>query len=323
MCDLISVIIPVYNVKEYIHRCVDSVLVQTYQNLEIILVDDGSTDESGIICDELAQKDNRIKVIHQENGGLSAARNTGMLHATGEWISFIDSDDWIEHQFMEILLKEALQNNCDIVGCKFRKVLQKEAAITLNTEYEKNIYEFQDIMSALIDDKIRQVVWNKLYRRDLVKGILFEVGKYHEDEFWSYQVLANVDKYVECKYEGYNYFQRTNSIMGESYSLKRLHAIEAKVQRQNFLENNMEELATKGKISLLFTCLYHGQQVINYLSEKKQKEAMAFLQNIVRDNMLKNDESKQLSITQRVWIILARVSFTTTCKLRNLCKIGM
>ena len=166
--DLISVIVPVYNVEKYLDKCIQSIVDQTYTNLEIILVDDGSPDNSGAICDEWAEKDNRIKVIHKANGGLSDARNAGLDIATGEYIAFVDSDDYIELDFYDKLYNVIKATNCDISICNLRKVYENNNVSVNNCDtFEITEYSTTEAMSALIDDKIRQVVWNKLYKADI------------------------------------------------------------------------------------------------------------------------------------------------------------
>ena len=322
MSPKVSIIIPVYNVANYLERCVSSVCDQSFSDIEIILVDDGSKDNSGKLCDVLAQKDARIKVVHQENGGLSDARNTGLMKASGHWISFIDSDDWVEKRFLENLLKEAEKNQCEIVGCNYRRVFEQQQSDCRDNKYNLRIFKNQEIMSNLIYNQIQQVVWNKLYKKTLLEDIFFEKGKYHEDEFWSYQVFAKVNKYVELDYIGYNYFQRADSIMGEQYSLKRLHAVEAKVQRQKFFEKNMPEMISKGRINLAFTCFYHGQLALKQLNRGEQKLVLNYLEQVVKDYGLNRKELMQLSISHKFWVLLSKISYVFACRMRNLCKVG-
>lgn len=314
---------PVYNVEKWLNRCVESICMQTYQNLEIILVDDGSTDSSGVLCGELGMKDRRIKVVHKLNGGLSDARNEGLQYATGEYISFIDSDDWIEPVFYEYLVQTMQEEEYDVVGCGYRKCVEGEKQVKVSIDFEVKSYERLDAMNALIENRIQQVVWNKLYKRSVIDGILFEKGKYHEDEFWSYQILGRVQKYAEISYVGYNYFQRADSIMGERYSLKRLDAVEAKVFRQRYLENVMPELKEVGKLNLTFTCLYHGQLALHQLNRQEQNTALDYLKKVIDSNRLEKTDLIGLSLTHRTWLKLSQVSFVVTCRLRNICGVGM
>lgn len=320
---LISVVVPVYNVEKWLKRCVDSICGQVYKKLEIILVDDGSTDSSGELCEQFAMLDSRIKVIHKENGGLSDARNIGLSQANGEYISFIDSDDWIEKNFIEYLFKLVAEYECEVAGCAYRKCEDICEKVLQTSCQEVKIYEHIDVMSALIDNMVQQVVWNKLYKKSVIEDIIFPKGKYHEDEFWSYQVFARINKYVESNYIGYNYFQRENSIMGEKYSLKRLDVVEAKVQRQKYLEGNLESLASKGRINLFFTCMYHGQLALRQLENKEIQEALYVLCNIMKKHRLQAVDYRNLPLTHKIWGCLARYSFVLTCRVRNCLKIGL
>lgn len=315
---LISVIVPVYKVEKYLDRCIASIVNQTYKNLEIILVDDGSPDSCPTFCDGWAEKDNRIKVVHKENGGLSDARNVGIRIATGEYISFVDSDDWIEKNFILYLFRIIKEQNCEVVGCNYRR--GENFSPIDDNDYCIELFDTVSAMSALIDNHIEQVVWNKLYRRSVIDGILFEKGKYHEDEFWSYQVFAKVKRYCQITYTGYNYFVRSDSIMGDQYSLKRLDAVEAKARRQKFLETEMPNLMCKGAHNLLFTCMYHGQNAILYLSSQDKKEAMAYLNTVVSE--ISGFRMKD-RFSQELWKVLAKNNLTWTCVIRNILRIGL
>lgn len=319
----ISVIVPVYKTEAYLDRCVQSIVDQTYTHLEIILVDDGSPDNCPQMCDAWAEKDDRIRVIHKENGGLSDARNAGLKIASGELICFIDGDDWIEPLYM-MNLQDAIEKNCcGAAGCAYRRCTGK-ADHEEPVGYTVQVYDRNAAMAALIDnDAVQQVVWNKLYRRRLIEGIWFEKGKYHEDEFWSYRVFARISRYAAIDYVGYNYFQRTDSIMGERYSLRRLDAVEAKIRRQEYLDVHMPELAGMGRVNLLFTCMYHGQMALKYLKNNERKTALAYLKKISKEWKLSDDQEKMLKLTHRLWIILANTSFITACRIRNTLGIGL
>ncbi len=323
MNDLISIIVPVYKVEEYLDKCIESIVNQTYTNLEIILVDDGSPDNCPEICDKWAERDNRIKVIHKSNGGLSDARNAGLSVATGDFIAFVDSDDYIETDMYEKLLDVALRNNTDIVSCKLRMVYENEDySVASEDTGDVIIYSTEEAMSALIDDKIRQVVWNKLYRTEIIKDVNFDVGKYHEDEFWSYKAIGAAKKIATIDYTGYNYLQRSGSIMGNSYSLKRLDAVEAKSLRQDFLKLNFPTLEQQGLESIVFTCIYHGQLSLAYLNNTDKKTALIVLNSTV-NKYIRDIDSSILSSKQKIWILLLKISFNFTCKIRNALKIGV
>ena len=164
---LVSVIVPVYKVESYLHRCVDCILAQTYANLEIILVDDGSPDNCGKICDEYAQKDKCIKVIHKKNGGLSDARNAGLDIAMGEYITFVDSDDWIHFQYVEILLNNLTKADVDISTCSFVRTPEKMLMDSKVSESSYHIYSSEKaIEQTLYQNRLDNSAWGKLYKKD-------------------------------------------------------------------------------------------------------------------------------------------------------------
>ena len=222
---LISVIVPVYNVEKYLARCVDSILAQTYSHLEIILVDDGSQDDSGKICDEYAAKDARIQVIHKENGGLSSARNAGIDAAKGEYLAFVDSDDWIEpdayDRMMELIEKYSVKLVCagryDAGGETGEKQLglcpPKEEVVTTE-ELVGRVFTWDNCDSSACD---------KLYHRSLFENHRFPLGKVSEDVSVMYRVLLQTDKAAMCDRPVYNYYHRPGSISNATISEKTFH----------------------------------------------------------------------------------------------------
>lgn len=321
---LISIIVPIYNVEMYLEKCIQSIVTQTYYNLEIILVDDGSPDSCGQICDKWANRDNRIKVIHKKNGGLSDARNVGLKAAKGEYIAFVDSDDFIDTRLYEVLIKGLTKTLSDISCCKVIKVWNQLDIGENNSEICKyKVYSPVDAMRELIlDGNIQQVVWNKLYKKQVIDGIAFEKGKCNEDEFWSYQVIAKAKRVVWVDFNGYYYVQRSSSIMGQSYSYKRLDVIEAKVQRQKFLEQYFPELTQIGKYNLLLSCLYQGQLVCEFLNDYNQKKALQYLSNVSTTYKLRFKECTHFYLKNSIWILLGSRFFVFACRLRNILNIG-
>ena len=168
---LLSVIIPVYNVREYLKKCLDSVINQTYTNLEIILIDDGSNDGSGDLCDAFLQKDDRIRVVHQSNQGLAVARNVGLDMANGEWIAFVDSDDWLDENMYEILINLANKYDADIASCSVNEcVYGSREKIQDITEDHVSIYTCSEIIKGLLSqENVRFEVWNKVWKRRLIR----------------------------------------------------------------------------------------------------------------------------------------------------------
>lgn len=191
---LVSVVIPVYNVRDYLPRCLESVICQTYRNIEIIVIDDGSTDDSGQICDQFARKDSRIRVFHGENHGLSFARNKGITHSKGEYLLFSDSDDWMESNTVETLMDVMLKARADIVTAGIIKEYKGKKG---NISYEKGqvtILKGYDILSGFSNGVIRNVVWDKLYRSGCFKEICFPVGRNFEDIATTWKLMKNLSE---------------------------------------------------------------------------------------------------------------------------------
>lgn len=320
----ISVIVPVYKVEAYLDRCVRSIVEQTYRDLEIILVDDGSPDGCGAMCDAWAEKDSRIRVIHKKNGGLSDARNVGMAAATGEYIAFVDSDDHIAPDMYRLLLEQMCSDGSDMAVCGVELIYEDGSPARLLTRQGCRVLNHAEAMEAIIrEDWLKQTVWNRLYKAKLLRDVLFPVRKFHEDVFWSWQVVCKAEKVSVLDLPCYFYTQRSGSIMGQSYSLRRLDGVEAKVQRQEFLEEKYPDLASLGRQDLLFSCLYHGQQVRKNLDPEEKREAMSLLHRTVKDCPLPDrDYRKTMRLSHRLWLVLAKNVFFATCAIRDALHIG-
>ena len=317
---LISVIVPVYNVEKYLDRCVESIVNQTYLNLEIVLVDDGSPDKCPLMCDCWAEKDHRIKVIHKQNGGLSDARNAGMAVAKGKCITFIDSDDWIETDAFDIMLNRMVKDDSDVVSCGVKWVSEDDRLLYEVSVAEDEIVDNLTAMREIISDgKLRQHVWNKLYKRELIADIPFEKGKYHEDVFWSYQVFGRAKKVTLMKDSFYHYVQRSNSIMGERYSVKRLDALDAMLQRCEYIKHNYPYLFNMALYSYIGGCMYHLQCAL-----RSQQDSSVRNNIISRIEYSKNgDPTEGLDRKNRLWIKSFLRFPVFTSKIRNLLKIGL
>lgn len=322
--NLISIIIPIYNVQKLLDRCVESVICQTYSDLEIILVDDGSPDDCPYMCDEWARKDPRIQVIHKENGGLSDARNEGLKRAKGEFIGFIDSDDWIAPEMYERLHNAIIKDHSDIAACNVKMVWEDGSQSRMLTQQSECILNKREAQLALLDESIlKQPVWYKLYRKSIIENVPFKKGKYHEDVFWSFKAIGNASYVSIINYVGYYYWQRSGSIMGEKYSLKRLDAVEGKCNRQDYFRVYFPELESKGLVDLWFTCLYHGQATLRELTQKEKSKALETLNAVINKYPITKDDIKDLKKAHRMWILLAKISFVKACKIRNLLRIGV
>ena len=251
MDPLVSIIIPVYNVEKYLDKCIASVVNQTYQNLEIILVDDGSPDSCPDICDAWKSRDPRITVIHQQNSGLSVARNEGLKLATGEFIGFIDSDDWIEPNMYGLLLTALKETNADIAVCNYQIESKTSKVTQINTESpERKQYTPEEALTKIFKLRgfICNYVWNKLYRRTVISDILFPAGKLYEDVPWTAAVIGNSQAIVSIDCPLYHYLIRHDSLTRDGqYKLRRLQDEREMIeQRLEYIRNHfplLEDLA--------------------------------------------------------------------------------
>lgn len=323
MKPLISVIVPIYKVEQYLCRCVECLTAQTYKNLEIILVDDGSPDNCPQLCDAYAKKDSRIKVIHKKNGGLSDARNAGMKVATGEYISFIDSDDYVSNDFIETLYNAILSENSDIVECSVVKFYEDEHFDEYKDDLKITSFNTEESLSKLIaENPFKQHVWNKLYKSDLVSGVPYAVGKLNEDEFWTYQIFGQAKKVTRVNKTMYYYFQRQSSIMGNTYNLRRLDALEGKANRQKYIEKYFPGLAAQAKVDLFESCIFAYQSVLKYMGGKDKKIAKKVIYSYKDSFELSKEEIDNVSSSGAKYLKLARVNFYLCCKIKAILGIG-
>ena len=235
----VSVIVPIYKVEKYIHKCINTILSQTFTDFELILVDDGSPDKCGEICEQYALNDSRIKVVHKENGGLSDARNVGIDVASGKYIYFIDSDDWIASDSIVSLLNFAEDNNCEIVQGGFYYTYE-ENLLYSNGHIKENSEPFcidktEAIKGLIQNEHIKNFAWGKLYLTSIVKKHKFIKGVFFEDSYWQHLILHEITKYGIIPSPLYFYRQRTNSISGE-FSIKNLDLLKGYEERISFIK---------------------------------------------------------------------------------------
>ncbi len=286
MGEKISVIVPVYNVEQYLERCVDSIINQTYTNLEIILVNDGSTDNSGKLCDELAKKDERIRVIHKENGGLSDARNRGIDEAESDLVGFIDSDDYIDSDMYEVLLKNLNDTDADLSMCALYDVYNNtpEAQVT-NKETWK--LSSEQAIKMVMEAKILSVTAvNKLYRKSLFTDLKFEVGKIAEDAFIMIKLLDKCEKIVATNEKKYYYVHRENSITTQKFSTKFLNVIEAYEQNSNIILEKYPKLKDVAQTRMNWAYFYVLDRLLlddNYNDKELENKLISYLKNHHKD----------------------------------------
>ena len=292
----VSIIVPVYQVENYIRQCIDSILAQTFTDFELILVDDGSKDQSGQICDAYAGMDERVKVIHKKNGGLSDARNRGMDQAVGNYFMFVDSDDYIAPTMVECLYKRILNENADIAVCNYRYFFENDSAKDFSTNIKSMVLPGTEIFYNRKNERnygIWTVAWNKLYKRATFGNIRFRFGKYHEDEFLAndiYQMGITVVTISECLYY---YRQRDNSIMGKKSIARDLDIIEA-LQERIYIYLKEEKYSYQAYKVLIYSLEYleESKRLITNGNEKKkfiqaEKRTKDIIQQLKKRNLSK------------------------------------
>lgn len=315
---LLSVIIPVYQVESYIGECIASVAGQTYQKIEILLIDDGSYDRSGEICDEWSKKDARILVVHQKNKGAGAARNVGLKMANGEYISFVDGDDYLVETMFEHLIS-LLEGEIDIAECEYQKVLDKTTVIQGGNS-NITVFDAEMAMEAHIKHEMFiQLVWNKVYRASIATTVSFPEGKKIDDEFWTYQVIARARKLVHVNEVLYAYRRQAKSVMHTLKEMDRMDMIEAKVKRYEDLKEKMPNLQTAMLNDLWFFCIYQMQGCQGISGENAER-----VKQRVKEVLRYYPIRPMLGRTkkEKVWLLMARISLSATCRLRNHYKIG-
>lgn len=305
MNELISVIVPVYNVEKYLLRCVKSLLDQTYKNIEIILVNDGSTDDSGAICDSLLNVDSRIKVYHKENGGLSSARNYGIKHSKGTVLAFIDSDDIIHESFFEVLMDARDQTEADIVSTDMILFSSEKDIVAYNKEAKLIVLKDSNILHEYFaPEKKRMYIYHglcmKIYNTELFSGLKFEEGRFHEDLYITYKLLdrAKVFCFIDLPY--YYYFQNNEGSICKNFGKKNyFDQIDAFAAMENFFKNN-----TNIKSSFTHFLIFQYLDLINRGRRLKNNDVdKSILQ--IKKWILKNIKwDEQIGLTKRVVISL-------------------
>ena len=234
----ISVIVPVYKVEPFLHRCVQSILDQTYRDFELILVDDGSPDRCGELCEEYGRLDSRVRVLHQENGGLSAARNAGIdwafANSDSRWLAFVDSDDWVHPAFLQTLYDTAEQTLCKISACGFYRTGGE--ALPQAQDFSIVSLSADDYYCGQLHDGVTALAWNKLYHKSLFKGLRYPIGKLHEDEFTTYRAIYGAGKIGVTPARLYAYYQNPEGIMRSQWNPRRMHMLEAFEQQIAFAQ---------------------------------------------------------------------------------------
>jgi len=319
----VSVIVPVYKVEEYLRQCIESIIVQTYANLEIVLVDDGSPDNCGKICDEYAEKDARIIVIHKQNGGLSDARNVGIEVATGEYLTFVDSDDWLENDMVETLYNNIVNHNADISCCGyyFSYVGENVASVV-----EDGLYIFSGsenmIMQYIVTGIIDVIACCKLYKAYIFKETRYPYGKIHEDNYAIIDVLSLANTIVVDNTPKYYYRQRKSGIAGSADALVRAENL---VNMADENKIKIEDRFDNPALGQLILFKYYVMAIMFIIFDKKHNKnrnniyVFTKALNEIRDNFYGFKKNKYLSQNDKLklWAIKISVNFYKLLQMVN------
>lgn len=285
--ELISIIVPVYNIQDYLPRCLDSILEQTYENLEIILIDDGSKDDSGKICDDYAERDKRIKVIHKENGGVSSARNAGLDAATGDCIGFIDGDDLIEPDMYSILIQNMKTHNVDISVCQMDTV-SVDGKIEQTYSFQSQKLKIEDVVDGFFfDEFIKAIMYsqcNKIYKRSIIEGSYYRPYKYGEDILFVFESLMKSTSIYYDNRVGYHYIHRVESAMTSSFSVKRLDYVYAAQEVVLLCKQFYPDLASNAELWLYQHMLITLRQVVLLEDQRGFAEYITMSKRYLKEN---------------------------------------
>ncbi len=340
---LISIIIPVYNTEKYLNSCVESVAGQTFDNLEIILVDDGSTDNCPAICDEWAHRDSRIRVIHKANGGQGEARNIGIEKSHGDYIGFVDSDDTISPFMYERLYSLIVSENADMVQCAMKKVNQSadedshcgkiisphppQGTLSfpgeVSQDYHIKTYTPYEAVKTLLSDKIiTSTCPSVLIKAEIAEKIPFDTGMINEDVMWIYRALRESSKTIVTDEILYAYYQREGSTMNSEYNEKKFDALKAHRMRSDAMKSDFPDLHPLAERGYAGTCMYHYQWLCRLEDKPEYREFRRRLHGM----FLSSDLKAVYSVTDlkyKIWYTAFKLLPSLTCKIRNTLRIGL
>ena len=315
--DLISIVVPVYNVEQYLEKCLTSIINHTYQNIEIILVDDGSTDCSGAICDQYAKNDSRIKVVHKSNGGLSDARNCGIHCATGKYVTFIDSDDVVSDDIVEYLYDLILKYHVEMSICSYSVVTPKGKYLSTDGGLkEQKMGKIQALDCLLCEKGFTVSSCAKLYHNKLFKNVEFPVGKLCEDNGTTYKLIAQCSYIAYGNESKYLYYKRENSIMNSKFNIRKLDLIElVDIMEKDLLKEypQLSESILKKKISSRFSIL---RQIVfsGYYNSDYTDELISFLK-MNRKFIIKSKKTEKREKIALVSLLISKRFFKWSFKI--------
>ena len=309
MDKLITIIIPVYKVEKYLNRCVESVVGQTYKTLEIILVDDGSPDNCPKMCDEWAQKDARIKVVHKPNGGLSDARNFGLDNATGEYVFFLDSDDYIHRQTIEKLLGVAEEKKVDFVMCGLSRFFDGENPEIEVKDVQIQVYKDEQVIDNLYNSGIPYLMIScaKLFNKKIFDGLRYEKGRLHEDEFIIHHILSRTSSFAVSNEKLYYYFQHMASITRTISDKGVQHRLDAYVQRNEFLNKNYPDRQTENDLLLMGQLRALYSNAIHWWNGTKSEEIIVEYNKVYSRAKKKSYKDKLFKFSKKIYFLLEKI----------------
>lgn len=319
--DIISVIVPVYNAEKYLKQCIESVINQTYTNIELILVDDGSTDTSGGICDYYVSLDRRIQVIHKENGGLSDARNVGTKKANGKWIFFLDSDDYICIKTLELLLKIAIQKKAQIVIGNEIKFYDNKRIKPRNISANIEVLQKKEAILAYFYRKIPGYACGKLINREILDNIDFPVGRIFEDAFIVYRYIDRAERIAVTEKVIYYYRQRKDGIIRSHYSHKQLDIIEANIDAYNYFSHDTEDI----KLAIMSKRFVSAVDVLRKIPLRREyfKDRQIAIKEIIttRKGVLKDTRNSKVVHCMALVAIISPSLLGLLAKLQRIIKL--
>lgn len=263
---MISIIVPVYNAKDYLRRCLDSILAQTYTDWEAVLIDDGSTDESGKICDEYASKDNRFKVFHRENKGVSAVRNAGLASASGEYIAFIDSDDFVHKDMLKCQYQMLKDNNADLAITGYGFAYDNTVAnVSVNEKLQ--VLDSEGAINKILENQQFCSPWTKLYKKKLFENVKYPEGEIYEDLMTAFEIFMAAKIIVYQNIPFYNYFQACESITRSEFNYSKLDEVKALKKQYEFVNANFPKLANEARFKYVNNVFGH---IINLVTKEDE-----------------------------------------------------
>ncbi|MFS0861488.1 glycosyltransferase family 2 protein [Fredinandcohnia sp. 179-A 10B2 NHS] len=298
----LSIIVPVYNLESYLPKCVESILSQSFSYFEVILVNDGSTDKSGELCDEYAKLDSRVRVIHKENGGIGSSRNAGLEIAKGEYIGFVDNDDYINKYMFEELYKNAIEFSSDIVVCDYLSVEEEQSVDKEKFSFNYSVQNFSNkgalhFIYENMDKDTFIYPWNKLYKRSLFDDIKYEHGNIYDDETVAHKLLYKSNKVTYIQSELYYYVQRKGSQINSPFSTKKFGRVYALKGREEFFRNKNElelhQKALKHYMEVFFWYYYVAKSNLKGIDKELRKLKQTLDNSLIHLMKLKNISTRQ------------------------------